>query len=585
MLSKRDLLAGGSALLAVVAAPVRADDKGAPQKQYLVEIPIVFDGGHRPIMDLFIGEDGPYHFAIDTGSYAALIREDLAKTLKLNTHGFENGLDLTGQPDRNYIYQAHDVLLGGIFKLPSIDMVGEAKLPLPGIDGVLPASILTALPTELDFAGAQVRYYLRGAPQDLAGFVKLDALFQADANGGAEKVYAHVTIDGHKALCLIDTGANGHILLSGAYVQGHGLWRKNADAGQAGTVGANGEVLKTRIVKMANFEFGPMHFDDVWVELGDPGGLDNLHRMDIDGVIGTDILRQFTFAFTGHHEVYVKPNARFSPSAGARPAIEHKPDATQPVLSFAYHDDHHILLPAKVGDKPAVGCWVNTGVAKSGIAPDAAQTLGLAAVDGGFDGSALAIAAAWHAPRLVLTPRPNLAKRPFPIDLGLDFLTAQPCRIDFDVNEMTLFPDGAPDITGYSLFAERHAGPDNRFYVTVKLAGLDAICIVDTMVSQAVTLLPHAVAARNLWDAFPDAEHRKAQNGGEMRLVNMAGLDASGLHLAGTPVLLADPAAAEARAPQPFDAMLGMDFLHRCNWIFTPDGKLYAKPNSFWTAA
>ncbi len=579
MLSKRDLLAGGASLLAFSATPVLAQEK----KKYIVQIPLTFDAGKRPHVDLFIGQDGPYNFLVDTGSYAGMIREDLAKKLKLGTNGVETGLDFAGKPSRNYIYAAKDVLMGGIFKLPSLDLVGEAKLPASTGDGVLPASMLTALTTELDFEAAMIRYYINDAPQDLTGFTRLDAISQADSDGGAEKFYANVTLDGRKLVCLVDTGATGRLFLSGAYVSGHNLWNKYADAAESGAVGANGEGVKTRIVKIPNFEFGGVHFDEVWAQLGDPGGFDTLLDQGIDGIVGCDIISQFTFAFAPHHVAWIKPNKSFSPLAGARPMVRHKADASQPVLPFLYRDDRRILLVAKAGDKPPVGCLINTGALKSAIAPAAAQASGLAAVDGGFDGNALAFPGDWHASHLVLAAKPALAGRPLAVDLGLDFLTAQACGIDFDVNELTLFPNGAPDLTGYSLFAERKSGSDSRFYVTAKLAGVDTICLVDTNAQATVTLLPHAVKARNLWDAFPDAEHHKLANGGETRLVKMTGLDVAGLHRDMVPVLLPDPAMTDPNPP--YEAALGMGFLHRCNFIFTPDGKLYAKPNGFWTAA
>ena len=580
MLSKRDLLAGGSALLALVALPARADDKAAKQPT-IVQIPIAFNAAGYPIMDLFIGESGPYRFLLDTGSFGAMIREDLAKTLKLNTRGVMPISSLAGRGEREYIYEARDVLLGGVFKLPSMDMVGLEKLPREGFAGVLPASLLTGLLTELDYEGAMVRYYLNGAPMDLTGFSKLNAESQADYDGGAEKIYVRVKLDGRDLLCLVDTGSSSHLLLSGAYVQSHGLWHKNADAAKSGLAGANGDALDTRIVKMPNFEFGATHFDEVWVTLGDPGGLDNMLDQGIDGIIGTPLLRQFTLAFAEHHQVYAKPNSRFSPAAGARPVVEHKLDAKQPILPFLYHEDRRILLAAQAAGRPFIYCLVNTGVVKNAIAPVAAHTSALKSTAEGFDGSVLAIDGAWHPPRLVLGPRPQLNGRPAAIDLGLDFLTAQASRLDFDTNELTLSTEGAPDLTGYSLFATRQAGEDSRFYITVKLAGIDTLCLIDTDAQATVTLAPHAVKARNLWDAFPDAEHRRNATA-ELRLAKMKGLDAGGLHLDVAPVLMVDPSSAEPF--QGCDALLGMGFMHRCNWIFTPDGKLYAKPNSFWSA-
>jgi len=583
MLSKRHLLTGGSALLAFVAMPALADDRPARTK-YIVEIPITFDVDGSPVVDLFIGENGPYRFMIDTGSFGVLIREELAKSLGLRSDGVIATGALAGGVQRSYTYLAQNILLGGIFKISKMDMVGLDKLPHAGFDGVLPASILTALQTELDFEKGQVRYYLEGAAPDLTGFDKLDATSQPDYDGGAEKLYVRVKLDGHSLLCLVDTGAGGHLLLSGAYVQSRGLWHRNADAGQSGGIGANGETVKTRIVKMPNFEFGATHFDEIWVQLGDPGGLDNMLQQGIDGIIGCQILRQFTLAFAAHHQLFAKPNGRFSPAAGARPMVHHTFDAKQPVLPFLYRDDRRVVLTAHADGKPAFGCIVNSGVVKSAVAPVTAQIQGLAAIGDGFDGSALAIDGQWHQPQLVLGSRPSLNGRPLPADLGLDFLQAQATRIDFDVNEITLFPEGTPDLTGYTLFASRQTGEDSRFFITAKLNGVDLVCLIDTAAQAMLSLPPHVVKTRNLWDAFPDAEHRTTPNGQELRLAKVKGFDAGGLHLDAASVLLADPSAPETVAP-PYDALLGMGFLHRCNWIFTPDGKLYAKPNSFWNVA
>lgn len=584
MLSKRDLVTGGSALLGLAATRAYARDKTGPQPT-IVQIPIGLDVENRPVVTLFIGGKGPYRFMIDTGAFGALIRQDLAEALKLDEHGALTTTSLAGQAERSPVYRARDVMMGGVFRLPSLDMVAQANIPHAGMDGILPASVLTALKTELDFEKAMVRYYLEGAPQDLTGFVKLDSDAQPDYEGGAQKIYAHVRLDGRDLLCLIDTGAAGHILLSGAYVQDHDLWSRYAEAGQSAIGGVNGRAIKTRIVKVPNFEFGPMHFNDTWVTLGDPEGHDTLYEQGIDGVIGCDILRQFTLAFAEHHQVFVKPNRHFLRSAGVRPTVKPTFNRQKPVLSFTYTDDRRILIGALAGKRTAekrlAACLVNTGAAQSDVADDDARSQGLAKMDGGFDGSAFILGGWWHPPHWVLAPRPATNRQPYAIDLGLDFLTAMTGRLDFDTNELTLFMDTPPDLTGYSLFATRQTGGDGRFYVTARLAGVDTSCLIDTSAPPNLTLLPHAVEARHLWDAFPEAKPYKAGTV-DRRLVKMTGLDIGGRNRDMAPVLLVDPSSPESFPP--CDAILGMGFLHNYNWTFTPDGKLYAKPNGFWNA-
>ncbi len=579
MLSKRDLMLGGSALLAVTALPASAQDK----KKYIVQIPIDFDAFSRPIVDVTIGGDASFRFLIDTGAFGAAIREDVAKRLKLPQSGVIQTGSIKGH-ESNYIYTARDLLMGGIFKIPHMDLVGEDKSMGPGIDGILPASILTALPTELDYEAGMVRYYLGGAEPDLSGFTKADAEFQADTDGTAEKVYVTITLDGRKLLCLVDTGASTRLLIGSGFVSDHGLWKTYGDAASTNNVGGNGEVLKTKVARIPNIDIGGIHFDDLWCELAPPGLVDDFSSHEFDAIIGSGLWRQFTLAFAGHKTLYIAPNSRFSPSAGARPNVTPTLDARHPAISFVYQD-RRILVPAAIKDKPPVPFMVNTASVHSGIVPSTAASFGLVAAEGGFDSTGLLLGAGWVPPHFVLAGRDTLVRRHLAGELGLDFLMLQPSCLDFDLNQIEVFPDAPPDLTGYTKIAQLPADGDRRFYVTIKLAGEDYRCAIDTAAAASVSFFPKAVQARGLWDKFanPD-EHTTTVDGvpTKVRVAKVSGFDLGPFHLDTIPVTLQDPTMTTGSAT--VDGMVGMGFIQRCNWLFLTDGSLYAKPNSLFSA-
>ncbi len=304
--------ATATAALGLVPAHVLADGR-----KTIVEVPITFDKWGRPLLDLTFATGGPYNFLVDTGAGLPIIRDSVARGLKLEKHGAAN-TDSLGGESRNAYYGASEVLAGGMFLIPRMEFVGVYDVHSPGIDGALPASFLTSKPTELDFTAGCIRYYLNGAPIDLTGFTRLDAITNnADADGeaaGASKVYVNVVLEGRKMTCLVDTGAAGRLFISPTFATLTGLWDHYSDARESVSVGANGKRVKTRVARAGAFDMGGVSFDAVRITMGDPDAEDTSYGSH-DGIIGAGLLSQFTLAFN-HGALHVKPNAYFDADAG-----------------------------------------------------------------------------------------------------------------------------------------------------------------------------------------------------------------------------------------------------------------------------
>ena len=577
MTTRRDLWQAALATAALSFVPALA--KAAP---VIVRVKISFARNGMPILPIKIDGKGPYNFVLDTGAFTTCIRETLAKDLGLHTSGTIRTTSLRGD-ESSYIYVGNNILVGGGLPFGKMSFVGLEKFPVPDADGLLPASFVTHLPSQLDYEKQEILYFLNGAEMDLDGFERADAFFQAEGERAAEQVYVNFNLDGQKLVCALDTGAGSAILIGGGYVDSHHLWDKYKVLGESTSKGANSQAVHTRTVQIPNLTIGNIHLDTLPVTLVDPKSWDSLDKSDIDGLIGSPLLRKFTLAFTGKKELYLKPNAGFAQISGTMPALA-VPDAAPPgAIPFLYGEERRILIPASVGGKPAFPFMLATGSSKSAINRALADEQGVPALpEGGFDGGALSFGTV-KLPHLKLAERP-VKQRP-PAVLGLDFLAGAPVSIDFDSLLLAFHPDGPPDLAGYTKtgIARAVREGEDALYVTVKLAGMDTVCRVDSGYQMGVLLPPQTVAARKLWDAFPGAEDRNlAGSDGQMtktRFVKMKGLDISGLHIEDVPVTLVDPTAVPSAGQKGVDAVIGMGVIRRFNIVFDKDGAVWLKPN------
>lgn len=576
MTTRRDVWRGAGALAALAVLP----GTGLAASPVIVRVPIGFARNGMPLLRLTLDGKGPYRFAIDTGAFAPCIRESLAKDLRLRRGGSIRTASLKGD-EADYIYAAENVVIGGGLPFPKMSFIGFEKFPSSDMDGVLPASFLTSLPSQLDYEKREIRYYLNGADMDLDGFVRADAFFQAQKDNYAEKVFLTFQLDGRRLVCIVDTGAMAAIAVSGAYVGAHHLWDKYKVLRESDSVGANGQSVHTRIVVAPDLTLGSLHLNAAPVTLIDPHAWDSLGEEDVDGLVGTPLLRKFTLAFTGHKELYLKPNAGFAQISGRMPDQAVPDDAPAGAIPILYGEQHRILVPAKLGDDPAFPFMLATGQSECAISSREAEAHHIPALpDGGYDGGGLGFGEV-RLPHLKLTAHGG------PAALGLDFLRGAPVSLDFDADLLTFHTDAPPDMSGYNRSdAARQPNPrgGEGLYGTARLFGADLRCRIDTAFPYGLYLPPHTVAARQFWDRFPKARDAVMASAGRKfatREVLAGPFSLAGFDVRPAPLILADPKA--AGAPDD-DAVLGMAVLQRFNFVFDRDGAVWLRPNARFKA-
>lgn len=202
--SRRTLLA--TALAApLLPRPATAESVASPP----IVVPIQMQGS-RVTISMRIDGQGPYCFMIDTGAFAGLIREDLARSLHLPVTG-QTRFKSAVLP----LYAAGDVAFGDVFHQSQFRFAGFAGEGLGrGIGGTLSAALLTAVDGELDFEQGQWRIFVHGRGAATDGFVEFDSEIGPGPRGyGAAFLFVRGTLGGKRYRFVLDTGAPGHIEL------------------------------------------------------------------------------------------------------------------------------------------------------------------------------------------------------------------------------------------------------------------------------------------------------------------------------------------------------------------------------------
>ncbi|MFT4255236.1 MAG: PDZ domain-containing protein [Caulobacter sp.] len=253
MLSRRSLLSLlPSPLLAGFAG--RALAAGGP-----IVAPITLND-RRILIDVTLQGAGPYPFAIDTGGAVSLIRDALARELKLPQ---VRTMPLNGKPSP--IYQAKDVVMGGAV-LQAIVAFGGVEGASLGAQGALAAGLLTAGDSELDLDAGQWRLFPDGPP-DRGAYVRAPAELRLEAASASRRIFGQMMLDSSPLEAVLDTG--GPLVLTMPYAEGlkRGLWN---DAVPYAPQSFSGGVLgrsksRGRMVRAKRLEFGPIVHENVLV--------------------------------------------------------------------------------------------------------------------------------------------------------------------------------------------------------------------------------------------------------------------------------------------------------------------------------
>lgn len=245
---------------------------------------IVLEDGRVWIAGM-IGESGPHLFIIDTGAPVSLIKEDVAKSLKLSAIGRSNLAGIGGVSDLPW-YVAKEFILGNGIRFPNMLFAGiRAKLGRDA-SGALGAGLLTTHDSDLDFEKGEWRAYVGGRP-DRTGFRKLTSRFSDEGRFGS-LIFADASVGDYAGEFLLDTGAPGEVSLDSAATSKSDLWRSEQPYAPVQSKGIGRAAIPARLIRMERMKIGPFVYERPLLMLRKPGNVHN--KMRSDGIIGLGAL-------------------------------------------------------------------------------------------------------------------------------------------------------------------------------------------------------------------------------------------------------------------------------------------------------
>lgn len=283
IVSRRAVLGG------LAAAPMFRPGRALAQKGQRVGGAPIAVRDDRLWMDVAVAGKGPFPFIVDTGTFANLMRADLARQLRLPPSGRLAIMGLGGI-ERWPIFRASLVLLGGVdIGLSEFAAYEQQELAVhPQARGALSSLVLTTVDAELDFDRGEWRVYPDGGrPKE--GYAPIPSrIAEQVRGGGSPKIGVEVEIDGRSYKLYVDTGAPGQILLWGGAPARSGLWNDQAPYVPMQARGIGGAGARGRMVRARDARLGPIRFERPLVNLT-PGG----HRSgEADGLIGIQLIQQ-----------------------------------------------------------------------------------------------------------------------------------------------------------------------------------------------------------------------------------------------------------------------------------------------------
>jgi hypothetical protein len=253
---------------------------------------------NRVFVDLSLNGKGPYKFILDTGAVAA-ISDTVARELKLNVaDGAENG-GVGEKTVRTGRTRVRDLKLGDI-SLHDLDFSVLSLDDSPAVFGSKPVHGIIGLPmfetsiVTFDYVKHEVTLSPPEKFKAPAGaiIVPFQLRGQIPVVNGA--------LDGIKARFAVDTGARSALLVYGPFAEQNRLREKYHATAEGITGWGIGGPVRSLLARAATFKLGSADVHDIVIRLSTQHS-GATTASDIAGLIGPDILKQFTVTFDYPH--------------------------------------------------------------------------------------------------------------------------------------------------------------------------------------------------------------------------------------------------------------------------------------------
>jgi hypothetical protein len=262
----------------------------------------LFDGSRASVM-LYLDGKGPFRFALDSGAALSTVSHDLAVAQGWPMRGatlLAGGAG--GRLVKNYNF--NEILIGRTFRVQNVNFAESA--PTSGsIKGSLPLIMFPQ--SRVDFVARKVTVFPTRvpAPADM----EITVLPHGPLSTREHRPILDAKLDGKPIRVLVDTGFTESLMLSGRYVERHGLWNDKAGVDEVSISTLTGGT-KGRRTTCKSFVFGASQLSNLPVLLNDPKTIVTDAVEYYDAVVGMEILRRYDLWIDGDQKTYgIKPNA------------------------------------------------------------------------------------------------------------------------------------------------------------------------------------------------------------------------------------------------------------------------------------
>ena len=262
----------GAAVLATLTShglprPVLAQD--APVGEFRADQ--TTDRVRRSTVPVFINDQGPFNFAVDTAASASVVADDLADRL---------GVAPAGQLDMHTVIGLERVpavrarsLSSGSLSASDVRMAVGSRPGLIGLDGLLGLDLLAEQRLIMRFRGGGRSSINRSRPDpdQFLGVVRPRVRFQPPAGGGSELMVVDALVRGQTVQAVVDTGAQV-TLINPALAAAAGarpFQSRAASTGQALVQSPTGRAALAQAMVVSAVHFDELVLDRLAVLMGD----------------------------------------------------------------------------------------------------------------------------------------------------------------------------------------------------------------------------------------------------------------------------------------------------------------------------
>ena len=229
------------------------------------------DRVRRSTVPVFINDQGPFQFAVDTAASASVVADDLVERLGIAPAGLLDMHTVIGV-ERVQAVRARS-LSSGSLEAGDVRLAVGTRPGLIGLDGLLGLDLLADQRLVMRFRGGGRSSISRSRPDpdQFLGVVRPRVRFQPPAGGGSQLMVVDALVRGHPVQAVVDTGAQV-TLINPALAEAAGarpFQSRAASTGQALVQSPTGRAALAQAMVVSAVHFDELVLDRLAVLMGD----------------------------------------------------------------------------------------------------------------------------------------------------------------------------------------------------------------------------------------------------------------------------------------------------------------------------